>query len=205
VTVERSHGKARPTLPRSSDLPVVGTDRERTRGRDAAGRFSHGNEGGRGRGWKRAIVKMLGRDIDDPTALAVAADAWRLFCASIREMPSDGPTVRSLVALRCRHEALAAFFHARAAENGLDSAEGIKATDIATKHGQRAERLAVTSIDVAARLAHARESRDSHATPWLLPASPAPAAPSRTRTTEPPAGDDDAADGNVGAGRGGEP
>ncbi len=170
MTIERSHGKARPTLPRSNELPtVIDTDGQRNRGRDARGRFSPGNEGARGRGWKQAIVKMLGRDVDDPAALAVSADAWRLFAASMREMPSDGPTVRSLVALRCRHEALAAYWHARAVDMGLDTDAGIAATEQATKHGQRAERLAVTSIDIAVRMAKSRPTKQT-LPPWFVEA-----------------------------------
>ena len=68
-------------------------------------------------------------------------------------MPSDGSTVRGLLALRARHEALAGFWHAKAGELGLTSDAGIAAADQALKHGTRAERLAVTALDVATKLA----------------------------------------------------
>lgn len=155
--IEHSHGRARPTLPRASDLqPVDDAVRERGGSRDAAGRFVSGNAIGRGRGWKRAIAKMLGRQCDDPVAQAVADDAWRLFSATLRELPNDGPTVRGLAASRARHAALESFWSAQAIAAGLATQAGIAAQDIATKHGQRAERLAVTMLDVSVRLKNTR-------------------------------------------------
>lgn len=157
MTIEQSHGKARPTLPRSSDLaPVPDAALVRVGERDEAGRFIGGNTTGRGRGWKMTIAGSLGRDATDDEARAVAQDAWRLFAAAVREMPSDGPTVRGLLVMRVRHEALAAFWSNRAAAVGLTTDAGIAAQDQATKHGQRAERLAVTALDVATKLATKR-------------------------------------------------
>ena len=162
MTIERSHGKARPTLPRPSDLadqdPVTAADavRERSAQRDASGRFASGNVVGRGRGWKRAIAKMLGRDVDDPAAQAVADDAWRTYCATLRELPHDGAIVRGLAALHARHTAVGAFWAAHAAAVGLSTSEGKAADDQATKHGQRQERLAVTLLDASRAMAAAR-------------------------------------------------
>jgi len=157
MPIESSHGKARPTLPRSSDLQAVPTvsdaERQRAGSRDAHGRFAPGNVIGRGRGWKRAIARVLGRHIEDPVAIAVAADAWKDYCATLRQLPSDGPMVRGLVALKARHLALAAYFHGLGAERGLSTEEGMAALEMASKHGQRAERLAVTALDVATKLA----------------------------------------------------
>ena len=173
MPIEQSHGKARPILPRASDLaPVLDAVPERRRQRDVLGRFAHGNVVGRGRGWKLAIAKVLGRAAEDPIACAVAADAWKLYAAALREMPDDGPTVRGLVALRARHEVLAAFWHHHAAVVGLVTPEGIAAQEQATKHGQRAERLAVTALDVASKLAAAKRARtdDNDDMPWLMPA-----------------------------------
>jgi hypothetical protein len=102
---------------------------------------------------------MLGRDSGDlelaDAATAVAEDAWRLFGVAIREMPHDGPTVRALVARKARHEALEGYWTAQAlAKLGTD--EGKEAEDRATQHGLRAERLTVTALDVASRLASSR-------------------------------------------------
>lgn len=167
MTIEQSHGKARPTLPRSSDLATVtGTDDERSRQRDSSGRFAVGNNAGIGRGAKAAVRRMLGRgaELTNPEALAVARDADRLFLDTLRELPSTGSTVRHLAALHARHAALAAFWSARASEAGLGTDEGTKAEEQATKHGQRQERVAVTMIDVATKLA----SRDPKADPLDL-------------------------------------
>jgi hypothetical protein len=158
MTTEMCRDKARTTLPRASDLACVAV-RERDAWRDERGRLLPGNQLGRGRGWLMAVRRMVGRAEGDDVAVAVANDAWRLFCASMREMPSDGPTVRSLVAMRCRHEALAAFWCARSAELGLATPEGIQAQEQATKHGQRAERLCVTALDVASKMAARRPDK----------------------------------------------
>lgn len=153
MAIEQSHGKARPTLPRASDLAAVPAVPERSRNHDERGRAVPGNDLGRGRGWKQALRKMLGRGASDSEAIAVAEDAWRLFCGALRELPHDGQNVRSLVMRKARHEAMSAYWSAKASLLGLDSPEGIKAEERATEHGQRAERLTVTAIDVATRLA----------------------------------------------------
>jgi hypothetical protein len=169
MALEQSHGKARPTLPRSGELAAVpDADGERCGQRDEHGRFATGNIVGRGRGWKRAIAKMLGRTVEDPIAQAVADDAWRLFTATVRELPSDGPTVRGLAASRARHAALEAFWSTQAVGLGLTTVEGIAADERATKHGQRAERLAVTMLDVSTRMAKTRPTKAGD-TPWLVP------------------------------------
>lgn len=168
MTIERSHGKARPTLPRSSDLAEVAADGDRPVNRDGAGRFAPGNVVGRGKGWKRACAKMLGRHDTDPVAQAVSDDAWKLFSAAIREMPSDGATVRSLVAIKARHEALMAFWCTEAARVGLATPEGIAAQDQATKHGMRAERLAVSAIDIATRLARSKAKGGDASSIWMV-------------------------------------
>jgi hypothetical protein len=92
---ERSQGAVRPSLPhlpRAGQLSPTGADtaRERDGDRDGHGRFSHGNRSAGGRGWKMAIAKMIGREVADPVAQAVANDAWRLYLATVRELPSDG-------------------------------------------------------------------------------------------------------------------
>ena len=175
MTIEQSHGKARPTLPRSSDLtPVPDAAEERRHQRDAGGRFKTGNVVGRGRGWKRAIAKMLGRQIDDPLAQAVADDAWRTFSAMMRELPSDGAMVRTLVAAKARHDALAAFWGAKAASLGLATPEGVRAQEQSTKHDQRAERLTVTALDVATRLAKDARTRTPELPPWIVASTSVP-------------------------------
>jgi hypothetical protein len=48
---------------------------------------------------------------------------------------------------------LAGFFVARAAQLGLDTPEGAAALEMSMRLDQRAERLAVTSSDIATRMA----------------------------------------------------
>lgn len=155
MTIEHSHGKARPTLPRASDLPDLhGTVAERPADRDATGRVGVGNKLALGRGWKRAIKRLAGAgDLADPVAATITADALRIMSATLAEMPHDGANVRALVANLARHEALAAYFARRAFELGLETTEGEAADQRATTHDQRAERLRVTAFDIAARLA----------------------------------------------------
>ena len=88
MSTQKSHGKPATRLPRSKELKAVPAVRERTDVRDGNGRFAKGNAGGRGRGWKHAIAKMLGRSVDDlaDVATSVAEDAWRLF--SVRCTPA---------------------------------------------------------------------------------------------------------------------
>lgn len=155
MTIERSHGKARPTLVRSSDLAPVETARDPAAGRDASGRFGPGNRVSIGQGWKAVVRRMLGKGASDPEAVAVQRDTVKLFRAIVRELPSDGATVRQLAALQARHTALSAFYGAKAAELGLGSEAGVQAAEQSTKHGQRAERLAVTCLDVATKMAAA--------------------------------------------------
>ena len=83
----------------------------------------------------------------------VAADASRVFVALIATMPDDSAPVRQLGALLARHTALAGLWSAKASAAGLGSEEGLEAESRATSHGQRVERLTVTILDVATRLA----------------------------------------------------
>jgi hypothetical protein len=149
VTTEWNKGKARTTMPRSSDARASTAD-ERPRQRDGNGRFLPGNRGGLGRGAIAPIRRMLGSvETSDAEASTVARDAARVFADALRDLPSDGPVVRQLVALYARHVALSGFWSARSSRAGLGSEEGVAAGEQATKHGVRAERLAVTMTDLA--------------------------------------------------------
>lgn len=163
MALEQSHGKARPTLPRSSDLSEVQTVREPTEGRGDGGRFAAGNRIAIGAKWKASVKKLLGRTGDDSATEVVGRDSWKIYLATLRAMPSDAAPVRSLVALHARHVAVAGYFTNRAAEVGLDTKEGLAFLEIASHHGQRAERTAVTALDVATKLA-ASQAR-AHADP----------------------------------------
>jgi hypothetical protein len=190
MALEQSHGKRRPTLPRSRALAPVATARDRRAFRDEGGRFGSGNVASRGRGWKRAIIRLLGRDaaLADPDANRVAEDAFKIFRESLAELPHDGATVRALVARKARHESLESYWSARALAK-LGTPEGVEAEQQATLHGQRAERLCVTAIDVATRLAQARPAPAWPAA-WAPPPQDEPAEQEPEpdyETDEPPA------------------
>lgn len=160
MTIEQSHGKPRPMLVRASDLQAApNAEPERRRHRDPSGRFTHGNPGGLGRGATAPIRRMLGdTETTDAEARTVARDAARAFADALRDLPSDGATVRQMVALYSRHIALNGFWSAKAAGAGLGTDEGVFAQEQALKHGQRAERLAVTMTDLARVLAAKKDA-----------------------------------------------
>lgn len=153
MTIEQSHGKARPTLPRSSDLQAVQAERNPREGRTQAGHFAAGNRLGVGARWKASIKKLLGRDADDIITQTIGGDAWRVYLATLRAMPNDEAPVRSMVAIHARHVAVAAYFTNRAASVGLDTDAGLRFLEVASHHGARAERTAVTALDLATKLA----------------------------------------------------
>ena len=161
MTIELSHGKARPTLPRSDDLAVPPPAADRPRQRDAQGRFAPGNTSGRGRGWRASIARMVGRDLQGEAA-PLAREAWRVYTALLAELPHTGAQVSSLVASRARSAVLSARYAARAAELGLDTEEGQRALTLSMQLDQRAERLAVTALDISTRLAVAARTRTTN-------------------------------------------
>ena len=163
MSFEQSHGRARPTLPRSKDLATTVPASDRPRQRDAQGRFSAGNGVGFGRHWKRCIARMLGADLAGEAG-ELGREAWILYRALLLELPHDGPGVRQLCAARARAAVLAARFARRAAEVGLDTEEGEKALRQAATWDQRAERTGVTAWDLAVRLAGAARAKsiDAH-------------------------------------------
>lgn len=159
MSIEQSHGKARPVLPRSSDLAAVEAERNPRQDRTEAGHFAPGNRLGVGARWKASIKKLLGRTADDAITIAIGRDAWRVYLATLRAMPCDAAPVRSLVALHARHVAVASYFTNKAAELGLESDKGLAFLEVASHHGQRAERTAVTALDVSTKLAAAAPKR----------------------------------------------
>lgn len=179
MSIEQSHGKARPTLPRSSDLEPVETVADPSEGRAPGGRFAPGNRLAEGQRWKASIRKLLGKGASTEQAANLAREAFRLYLAVLRGLPSDGPTVRMLAALQARHAVLAAHFTDRAAELGLETPAGAAALEQATKHGQRAERLAVTTLDIAVKTKGARSAdpADAHKRVFETFGAPAPTRP----------------------------
>lgn len=171
--IEQSHGKARPMLPRASDLqtPAAGDGEagpkpapNPTDGRGAAGRFAPGNRIGLGARWKATLKKAMGAATEGEAGI-VATDASRVAAHVLRSLPSDAAPVRVLVGIHARHVALHAYFTAKAEAAGLDTDRGMQLLAHADRQSQRAERTLVTAIDVA-RVHAAKKPNDE--TPWLV-------------------------------------
>lgn len=155
MTVEKSRGHVYSVLPRSGSLEPVGPAASRTEGRTADGKFGPGNPHAGTASWRSLVAESFG-DLTDKDATSVERRSARYFRAFMRDLPTDNTTVRALVAQRARAAALADFFSLRAHEVGLDSDEAARCLNEALKWDLRAEKLAVTSLDVSTRMATRR-------------------------------------------------
>lgn len=159
IAFEKNRNKDRPALPRASDLgrvpnvALVEAARKRTEGRDANGRFAASNPHGLGSRWKASIKKSLGPKACEGDAEIVYRDAFRIYLATLRAMPSDAAPVRSLAALHARHMALHGYFSTAAVEAGLTTDMGASLQSRADQQSARAERVLVSCIAAAKALA----------------------------------------------------
>lgn len=167
MTIEKSHGKARPTLVRSAELAAPKADTKPTDARAPHGHFAPGNRTGLDARFKATVKKALGTKASKGDVLTVYRDAQRVFTHTLRAMPSDAAPVRTLVTLHARHVALNGYFTAKAEEAGLDTEDGARLLEIADRQSARAERLLVTSLDVARVCASKPNRGQPTATPWL--------------------------------------
>jgi hypothetical protein len=175
VTLERSHGKLRPALVRASDLEAVAAAEKPPTGRTAGGHFAAGNRIGIGARWKRTVRKALGDSAAPGETGIVASDARRVFSHVLRSLASDAAPVRALLALYARHQALHAYYTAKAEAAGLDSDEGLALLAVADRQSQRAERVLVTVHDLARVHADlARKAASDDQAPWLEAREPTP-------------------------------
>lgn len=166
MTVERSHGKARPTLPRASDLQPNETAAKPTAGRTSHGHFAAGNAVGIGARFTATVRKSLGSKESKGTALVVARDARRVFGHVLASLPSDAPPVRALLAVYARHQALHAYYSLAAEAAGLDTERGLELLVVADRQSQRAERVLVTVHDIAR--VHATAKPAAASPPWFV-------------------------------------
>lgn len=164
MTIEKSHGSARPTLPRASDLEAAETDRKPTDGRGPGGRFAAGNRLSLGARFTATIKQSLGSTGSKGDALVVARDARRVFAQVLASLSSDAAPVRALLAVYARHQALHAYYSLAAETAGLDTDRGLALLVVADRQSQRAERVLVTVHDLA-RI-HATTKRDDGPAPW---------------------------------------
>jgi len=156
MSLEHSHGKARPTLPRSSDLRLVereGAEGERPAWRGADGRVGPGNTLGTDRGLRMDIARMLGRAATTVEAASVHREALRVYRSALRGLSVSSELVRRSAARVARHCALESFYASKAIDAGLDTEQGQRLDQRASYHGERAERCTVTLLDVAGALA----------------------------------------------------
>jgi hypothetical protein len=149
MAIEQSHGKARPVLPRASDLEPPKADAKPTEGRDKHGHFAAGNRTGLGARFTATIRKALGSKAASGEALIVARDARRVFGHVLASLPSDAPPVRALLSVYSRHQALNAYYTLKAEAVGLDTEAGLAFLAVADRQSQRAERTLVTAHDLA--------------------------------------------------------
>lgn len=154
--------KGMPAAPKHEHLPDVlddGSKRTEENHDAATGRFKKGNRASAGSHWRAEIRKQLGDLANDPLTRKLANESKYLFRALMRDLPVDGASVSALVASRARATVLSAWFAAESARAGLTSDRGMKLLDLSLKLDARAERLSVTTIDIAQRQAKGREER----------------------------------------------
>lgn len=168
MTIEKSHGKARPNLVRASDLsPSEPPEAKPPVARTPDGRFAVGNRAAVDSRFTHAIRKSLGDKADTGEAGIVARDARRVFSNVIKTLSSDAAPVRALLMIYARHQALNAYYTLLAAAKGLDTPEGQKSQDMADRQSQRAERVLVTCHDLARVHAAQAKSRSADTIPWF--------------------------------------
>lgn len=191
--MRKSHGKMRPSLPRSADLAALANVPDKRQPRDARGRLLKGSALAAGKGWKRAIAKAMRTEGLEGDAALVANDARKLFLGALRELPSSGALVRTNAYGHAREAALAGYFDAKANEAGLDTERGHALIERASHHRQLAMRLSVVVIDVAARMALTeREKPRDWAKEFQAAAAASPQPSPEPEPEDPPQSDEDA-------------
>jgi hypothetical protein len=94
-------------------------------------------------------------------AEGIYRETLRVFRSLLAELPaSDSAQVQALVANQARALTLATRYAEASMVAGLSTADGMKFTDMASKLDARAERLAVTSRDIAERINRARSKAE---------------------------------------------
>jgi len=177
MAFRREHSKLRPQPTRLKDVKRRERSGERSRNQDAKGRFTAGNNAPKGRAVKRIIRRYLGEGAASTDQVeALTQDTLVLFKAFKRALGNDAPQVQDTVARRARWGVLSAWYALHAAELGLGTEDGMAALDMALKLDARAERLDVTSIDLAERLV-SKDAVDPHAFAAATFSRPSPATP----------------------------
>ena len=149
VPIEKSHGRARPTLPRASDLPLTELEEKLSIPRGDHGHVLPGAKLAVGAGFSHTVKKALGTRNSTGIRRVITRDAKRLFSNILPTLASDAAPVRALLAVYARHAALNAYFTQLAEETGLDTQAGLQYLEISDRQSQRCERVLVTVHDLA--------------------------------------------------------
>jgi hypothetical protein len=135
-TVEASHGKARVTTPRPSDLGTVPTGEDRSRNHTAAGTFAPRNQAAVGRSAKaalrapyrqaeRRVSAALAAQLGPNESDRVLASALAVFHAVRRELGSGSALVQGPTITYAVETVLAGYFLSVAADAGFATELGL--------------------------------------------------------------------------------
>jgi hypothetical protein len=162
ASIETSHDREYLIGPRLSDIndSSGGTDEKRKRNHGEHGRFLPGNDAGKGRGPKRAIVgavqdlieRTAGGSLESSEASEVAEGALKLYDATRANLGHDDPRVLAPALRFAVNVMLAGVFTKRAGEVGFTTEPGMVFLELAHKCEQRADRSSVQATAMAARL-----------------------------------------------------
>lgn len=155
VVAERSHGRPYRGSKRSRDLRLVETVGEPSGSRGTGGRFAKGNGIGKNRGIKAQLRRSLGRDATNPVVERLAREMRVLENGLRGDLPSARPSVLLLVQARATWTVLVPHLTTLALDAGVNTEAGRAYLELALKLDARAERLAITSLDLATTLADA--------------------------------------------------
>jgi hypothetical protein len=175
-TIEPSHGKARLTAPRPSDLGSVDAGDERQRNHRADGTFAPGNRAAYNRSAKRALTAPLRaararlRDVvggeGRPVADALLNDAMAVYGSARVELGKSSVFVLAPLASFATESVLAQHFTKLAAEAGFDTERGGQLLELAHRCETQAQRAMTAALAASKAVPQRRGQEDS--TPWLV-------------------------------------
>lgn len=148
--------KLRPQPPRLKNVRRRLRVGQRSRNQDAKGRWVKGNNAPKGKRLKAIIRRQLGHDATGELVERLYAETRDMHRALVRALGAGAegvPQVQDTLARRARWGVLGAWYALRAVELGLGTEAGDAALEMAIKLDARAERLDVTALDLADRLA----------------------------------------------------
>jgi hypothetical protein len=168
-TVEQSHGKARLTAPRLSDVGSVPTDGELSRDRGERGQFAPGNRAAADRSSKRALtaplraarkrLQDLGEALPRPVADELLRDALAVYGSARVELGSSSVFVLANIVSFATESVLAGYFTKQAADSGFETEPGAAYLEQAQRCEQCAQRAMTAALAAAKALSGRRPKR----------------------------------------------